>query len=192
MIFLERGPDRVPKEIVDTVSTIQKVAGNSLRSLERTCSLLKLPEGIKNALREGTIGVSQGYIFAANTDLPCLLDIFREALEREEGFTNAQLEKVIKKARGPVPEPRVNKKPFSLFLNGVRSLKSGIEEQVDAFKRSDLEALLGDLRDLITLVEGRLPEALTDEGAPVAPTAGRYAVTKKSPRPAGAGAKARV
>ena len=44
---------------------------------------------------------------------------------------------------------------------------SGIEEQGDAFKKSDLEALLNDLRELVALVEGRLPEAL-DDGASVA------------------------
>ena len=75
MVNLEREPDRVKKEIADTVSTIVKISGKSLRSLERVCSLLKLPEEIQNALREGKLGVSQGYIFAANLNHPCLMDI---------------------------------------------------------------------------------------------------------------------
>ena len=36
---------------------------------------MKLPEELQNALREGGIGVSQGYIFAANLDHPYLMDI---------------------------------------------------------------------------------------------------------------------
>jgi len=47
------------KEFTDTVSVIVKIPGKSLRSLERICSPLNLPEEIQNALREGAIGVSQ-------------------------------------------------------------------------------------------------------------------------------------
>jgi hypothetical protein len=159
MILLEREPERVKKEIVDTVSTIQKIVGKSLRSLERTCSLLKLPEEIQNAVREGMIGVSQGYIFAANIDHPYLMDIFQQAVA--DGFTNDGLEKTLKKGRPTVRSEIARKKPFSLFRRSVQSVRSSIEEQEDAFKKSDL---LSDLRELVALVEGRLPEAIDDSG----------------------------
>ena len=42
-----------------------------------------------------------------------------------------------------------------------------MRNRFDAFKKSDLEALLTDLRELVALVEGRLPEALHD-GSPTA------------------------
>jgi ParB family chromosome partitioning protein len=164
MISSEREPDRVKKEVADTVSAIQKVTGKSLRSLERSCSLLNLPEEIQNALREGLIGVSQGYIFAANLDHPLLLDIFQQA--SGEGFTNAGLEKELKKALKPATTT-VRKKSFSLYRGSVQSLMTGIDEQSDAFRKSDLEALLNDLRELITVVEGRLPEAIDDGGPAV-------------------------
>lgn len=57
--------------------------------------------------------------------------------------------------------------PSNTSLHHVQSVRSGIEEQGDAFKKSDLEALLNDLRELVALVEGRLPEAL-DDGNPAA------------------------
>ena len=164
MILVERDPDRVKKEVADTVSTIVNISGKSLRSVQRTCSLLKLPEEIQNALREGAIGVSQGYIFAVNLDHPNLMEIFQEAVG--DGFTNAGLERALKKGLKPATES-VRKRPFSLYRRSVQSMRSGIEEQVDAFKKSDLEALLTDLRELVALVEGRLPEAL-DDGASVA------------------------
>jgi hypothetical protein len=44
-------------------------------------------------------------------------------------------------------------------------VRSSIEEQEDAFKKCDLEALLSDIRELVALVEGRLPEAIGDGGA---------------------------
>jgi P2-related tail formation protein len=60
MILQEMEPERVKKEVVGTATTIQKITGKSITSLRRTFSLLKLPEEIQNAVREGMIGVSQG------------------------------------------------------------------------------------------------------------------------------------
>ena len=164
LILLQREPERINAEIVATVATIQKITTKSLTSLRRSCSLLQLPEEIQNALREAVIGVSQGYIFAANLDHPLLMEIFRKAIG--EGFTNAGLEKEFKKKLKSATTT-VRKKSFSQYRGSVQSLRTGIDEQVDAFRKSDLEALLNDLRELITLVEGRLPEAIDDGGPAV-------------------------
>ncbi len=67
--------------------------------------------------------------------------------------------------KGPPSTESIRKRPFSLFRRSVQSVKSGIEEQGDAFKKSDLESLLNDLREPVALVKGRLPEALEDTGA---------------------------
>ena len=61
----------------------------------------------------------------------------------------------------------VRKRSFSLCWRSVQSVRSGIEEQGDAFKKSDLEALLNDLQEFVALLEGRLPKAL-DDGSPAA------------------------
>jgi hypothetical protein len=75
------------------------------------------------------------------------------------------------------------KKPFSLFRLSVQSVRNGIEEQEDIFKKSDLEALLNDLRELVALVEGRLPEA-SEDGDTTAETAASAppAPIKKKPK----------
>jgi hypothetical protein len=93
------------------------------------------------------------------------MEIFQKAVG--EGFTNAGLEKELKKGVKPATTGGVRKRPFSLYRRSVQSVRAGIEEQVDAFKKSDLEALLNDLRELVALVEGRLPEAI-DDGGPAA------------------------
>jgi hypothetical protein len=181
MILLGREPERVKIEVVGTVTTIHKITGKSITSLRITFSLLKLPKEIQNAVREGMIGVSQGYIFAANIGHPYLMDIFQQAVA--DGFTNDGLEKALKKGRPTVRSEIARKKPFSLFRRSVQSVRSGIEEQEDVFKKSDLEALLSDLRELVALLEGRLPEAIDDGGA-AAETAASVppAPKKKNPR----------
>ena len=102
-----------------------------------------------------------------NFDHPYLMDIFQEAAG--EGFTNDGLEKELKQGRKPANTDSVRKRPFLVFRRSVQSVRSSIEEQGDAFKKSDLAALLKDLRELVALVEGRLPEAL-DDGGPAAET----------------------
>ena len=111
------------------------------------------------------IGVSLGYIFAANLDHPLLMEIFQKAIA--EGFTNVGLEKELKKGLKPTTTT-VNKKSFSLYRGSVQSVMTDIQGQAaDSFRKSDLEALLNDLRELVTLVEERLPSAVDDGGPAV-------------------------
>ena len=100
-----------------------------------------------------------------NFDHPYLIDIFQEAAW--EWFTNDGFERALKKGRKPANTCSVRKRPFLVFRRSVQSVRSSIEEQGDAFKKSDLAALLKDLRELVALVEGRLPEALDDGGPAV-------------------------
>jgi hypothetical protein len=57
-------------------------------------------------------------------------------------------------------------------------MQTGIEEQGEAFRKTDLEALLTDLRELIALAEGRLPDAIDDQG----PAGEAPAVSAKKPK----------
>lgn len=72
LIKYDRRPDDLTQEIVETVSTISEIAGKSIRMLSRTISLLKLPDAIRTAVSDATLPVSQGYLFAANSDCPDL------------------------------------------------------------------------------------------------------------------------
>jgi hypothetical protein len=121
---------------------------------------------------------------------------FFQARHEEEGL---DLDGIIKAMISLERDPERVKKEIAVTVTAIQkismnfksslvrscSLKTGITEQVDAFKKSDLEALLSDLRELIALVEGRLPEALPDEVAP-ASTALKHAAGKYRPLPAGA------
>ena len=58
----------------------------------------------------------------------------------------------------------VGSRPFSSYRRSVQSVRIGTEEQVDAFRKSALETILNNLRELVALVEGRLPEAVEGIG----------------------------
>jgi len=61
-------PGRLEKEMEVTVTSILDISGKSIASIRNTLFLLKLPKEIRDAVKTGQIGVSQGYIFAANLD----------------------------------------------------------------------------------------------------------------------------
>ena len=64
LLLYNHDQTRLQSDLVTTVVKIAKVAGKSITSLHRGFSLLKLPEEIKSAVKDGTIGVSQGYILS--------------------------------------------------------------------------------------------------------------------------------
>ena len=163
LVTMDRDPSRVDPEIAVTVTAIRNISGKSSSSLRRSFSLLRLPEEIQNALREGLIGVSLGYIFAANVDHPDLMMIFQKAVGEE--FTQDGLEKAFRKGQKAAA---VRKRSIVQLRGSVRSLKSALDEQTDPFRKSDIEAFLADVQELATALEARLPEAI-DDGGPAKP-----------------------
>jgi hypothetical protein len=66
----DRGSEYAAKGFSDTVSEIVGIVGKTTRTLHRTISLLKHPDQIQSAIRQDTLPVSQGYLFAANLECP--------------------------------------------------------------------------------------------------------------------------
>ena len=73
LVNYDRSPDYVPEGFSDTVSEIVSISAKTTRTLLRTISLLKNPPEIQEAIRAGTLQVSQGYLFAANLECPDLM-----------------------------------------------------------------------------------------------------------------------
>jgi ParB family transcriptional regulator, chromosome partitioning protein len=68
----ERDPARVKEDFTANFAVIAKITGKSTRSMTNLFSLLRLPLPIQGALKEGKVGLSQGYLFAANLNNPKL------------------------------------------------------------------------------------------------------------------------
>ena len=77
---------RVKSEHVPTVGTLMTLSGKSTTSIIRILTLLKLPEDIKSAVKQGALPLSQGYIFAANLDNPGLMETVRSNGKWEIGM----------------------------------------------------------------------------------------------------------
>ena len=57
----DRDRNSLPEAAAATVAAIVNISGKSTTSLKRLFAFLKLPGEIKEALRTGQIGLSQGY-----------------------------------------------------------------------------------------------------------------------------------
>ncbi|MEI6152995.1 MAG: hypothetical protein WCQ90_02800 [Deltaproteobacteria bacterium] len=72
LISYDRSSDYASEELSATFAEILKISGKSTKTLFNGLSLLKLPDEIKAAIRQGNLPVSRGYLFAANLDCPDL------------------------------------------------------------------------------------------------------------------------
>ncbi|MCX5816738.1 MAG: ParB/RepB/Spo0J family partition protein [Proteobacteria bacterium] len=70
LVSYKRRPEDLSDKIAPTVGAIVEITGKSINTLFNGLSLLKLPDEIQAAIRQGNLPVSQGYLFAANLDCP--------------------------------------------------------------------------------------------------------------------------
>jgi len=114
------------------------------------CSLLTLPRPFQAAVKEGKIGISQGYLFAAHLDNPQLYKIFDAILKRP--VTYEELKKLLDKAAGTGKKTRP-KAPFSGFYTNIKAVRTAFEKGKTAFAQQDLEKLVIELKAFGSLVE---------------------------------------
>lgn len=151
-------PTKVENAFASTLDAVVKHAGKSIVSIRNILTLLKLPKEIQEAVRKGLIGVSQGYIFAANLENPGLMEVFNTILEKP--VTNATLTSMLKaytKVKKEVSGAKA--KPFAKYYPNLRAMSDAIAKGRGTFAKTDLETLLDDLRTICIIVEQQLQEA---------------------------------
>jgi ParB family chromosome partitioning protein len=151
-------PGRVDSVFASTVDAIAKYAGKSVTSIKNILTLLKLPKEIQDAVKKGRIGVSQGYIFAANLENPGLMEVFNTI--QEKPVTNVALTSMLKSYTKVKRDlSGMKPKPLTKQNNSLRSIKTVITKGAGKYARVDLEKLLLNLRELCTLVEAQMQAA---------------------------------
>ena len=151
----DRDPERVKNEFTDTVSVIGNSFEKSTKSVIRLLSLLKLPAEMQSSLKEGTLPVSQGYIFASNLDNPSLMKIFNDVLEKP--VTNPQLKmKFVTAAQTGKAKAARSPQPIQNLRAKVKSVRTMLEIGVAEVAASEMTDLLADLQSLAQLVQAAL------------------------------------
>jgi hypothetical protein len=156
LIKFDRRPDDLIKEVVETFSTIGKIAGKSIRTLFNGLSLLKLFPEIQAEIRAGNLPVSQGYLLAANLDCPDLKKIFASIMKTPVTYTT--LERMLTAYRNAKPDG-TNKKavPVKRQVKSLVSVKTTFEKGLGSYIHEDVEKFLYELRVFCDYVEQQMP-----------------------------------
>jgi ParB family chromosome partitioning protein len=152
LVSYNRRPEDLPEEVANTVLAIVEISGKSIQSLYRAILLLKLSDEIQKAIRQGTLPVSQGYLFAANLDCPDLMKIFTNIMKAP--VTNAALERMLtayKKVKKDLSG--MKPKPLTKQYASLKSMKTVIQKGAGKYAKTDLEKLLEQLQALCAMVE---------------------------------------
>jgi ParB family chromosome partitioning protein len=145
-------PARVENEYGTTVGPIVKWSGVSISSMQNLLSLLKLPLEIRDSVKKGAIGVSQGYIFADNLENPGLMTVFENVLANL--VTNRRLTELLKKAtEGGEAQAEDAPAPFNSLYGTIRTAVNRLESGKVRYGVIELENLLLQLKSLIYTVE---------------------------------------
>ncbi|MCX5813152.1 MAG: ParB/RepB/Spo0J family partition protein [Proteobacteria bacterium] len=175
LVTVMRSPDRASEDFAFNVNAIAEISGKSYPTLFRMISLLKNPVEIQEAIREGNLPVSQGYLFAANLDCPNMAKIFQDITKKP--VTYLKLKKMLT-AHKKVKSIKNDTKSISMTqqVANLRSIRSYIETGTITYTKPDFEMFLDELRSLISLVQKRV---LT---APMPTPANNTSVRKPPPQ----------
>lgn len=152
-ITYERHPERREDKFAGTVPAIINLSGGkSTSTIKNRLCLLRLPEKIQEAIRNKTISVSLGDIFAGHHDHKDIDEIFRTALN-EKKLTKTVLkglfENTNKSSKGRKP------KVFTQCIKVLGKIKGTIESKDNTITENEIDTLLNELEMLRTSLEAR-------------------------------------
>ncbi|MCX5811438.1 MAG: ParB/RepB/Spo0J family partition protein [Proteobacteria bacterium] len=150
-------PEKVSETMTETVSVISKIAGKSTRTMLNVISLLKLVPKIQEVISNGTLPVSQGYLFAANIGSPDFFTIFDEIMETP--VTNAKLEKMLTAYKKAKPKSTSRPIPIKKKVAVLQNAKSYFEKKTGMYAKPELQTFLDELRVLVSFMEEQFQKA---------------------------------
>ena len=165
IITYERDPGRLKNGFAENFSAITKITGKTTRTMTNLLSLLRLPPPIQAALKEGKIGLSQGYLFAANLNNPKLLEIFAAVLKKP--VTYEALKKLLD-APTETDGTKATKAPFSGFYSSIKTIRTAFEKGKADYKKPDIEQLISELEAFCVLLKEQAGKIETPASTPVA------------------------
>jgi hypothetical protein len=158
-ILFERDRERLDGAIAETVSAIGTITGKSIRSVQKMLAFLKLPDEMQEALKEGCLGLTKGYLFS---DYPDLLRIFNDLLTTPvaNDKLKAQLEAYRKTA---APRKASDFLSFRGIHTSIKHVGATIDDRKVLVAKDDLQQLLDALNLLASRVQTRIGEIAPDE-----------------------------
>lgn len=149
LMTYERDPKRLQSNFTGIVPVLKKISGKSTSSIKRCLSLLRLPEEIQANIKSGTIGKTQGYIFAENIGSPNLLEVYHSVLKKpitnKALKTRLNIEKKVRKKRVEAPVKK--------HLKTLSRIENWIDETKKPITLEEADKILDKLRHLYDVID---------------------------------------
>jgi hypothetical protein len=153
-----RDPERVKSEFTAQLAVIVKYSCKSITSIRKMLFLLRLPGEIQQAIWEGKVGLSQGYLFAENINHPALMEIFSTFLEKPLTY-NALKMLFMMTAKSGKAKVGWKTQPIRTLRTNMKTVRAMIEDRIAKVKISDLADLLADIESLRLFLKEELERA---------------------------------
>ncbi|MGV8058633.1 MAG: ParB/RepB/Spo0J family partition protein [Smithellaceae bacterium] len=166
LITHERHPERREDEFAGTIPAIINLSGGkSVSTIKNRLCLLRLPDKIKEAIRNKTISVSLGDIFAVHYNHENIDEVFRTALNKKK-LTKSVLTGLFETAEES--SRRKNPKMFTQCLKGLEKIRCRFESRDSVITESEIDKLLKELEMLRRSLEDRKkPYSTTNDAVEV-------------------------
>ena len=142
-----RDPERVKNEFTTKFVVIGEYSGKSISFIRNMLFLLRLPGEFQQAIREGKIGLSQGYLFAENIKHPALMKIFNAFLEKPLTYNALKMLFTMTAKTGKAKVSR-KPQPIRTLRTNMKTVRAMIEDRIAKVKISDMADLLADIESL--------------------------------------------
>ena len=142
-----RDPERVKNEFTTKFVVIGEYSGKSISFIRNMLFLLRLPGEFQQAIREGKIGLSQGYLFAENIKHPALMKIFNAFLEKPLTYNALKMLFTMTAKTGKAKVSR-KPQPIRTLRTKMKTVRAMIEDRIAKVKISDMADLLADIESL--------------------------------------------
>jgi len=133
-------PEKVKKESALIISAIEKISGKSIGYIRKLVQLLRLPEEALNALKNGSLGITQAIVFSENINNPHFNDILERAIKNKM---------TVKAIEGAFKNKGVKKTSVAFYKKRISQLRNDVQKNMGNISTSFAAQLLAETEDLL-------------------------------------------
>ncbi|HNS55593.1 MAG TPA: ParB/RepB/Spo0J family partition protein [Smithellaceae bacterium] len=149
MITFSSKPDNLENELTDILSEIVKIAGKSIKYIERLVTILKLPNEALETLRNKQINMSQALIFVEHINHPRFNDVLAKAVRNK--LTAKGVEKAFagKKRGGGI----------AFYKKRIVQVRGDVEKNLSNISKQYAKDLLSEIKEFEKILHGIIKES---------------------------------
>jgi len=148
IITFSSKPESVEKELSDILSEIVKIAGKSIKYIERLVSILKLPDEALETLKNKQINMSQALVFVEHINHPRFNDVLAKAVRNKLTAKGVEKAFTSKKRGGGI----------AFYKKRIVQVRGDVEKNIANISKQYAKDLLSEIKEFEKILQGILKE----------------------------------